>query len=215
MNTLNPKVDEYLKKAKNWQEEMELLRKILLDCGLDEDYKWIKPCYSFNDGNVVIIVPFKEYCALGFFKGSLLNDTEGILVKPGENSQAGRQLRFRSKQEIEESELIIKSYIFEAVEVEKAGLEVALKKTTDFDIPEELQFIMDKLPDFKIAFEALTPGRQRAYILHFSQPKQSATRTSRIENSMERIYSGKGLNDCICGFSHRKPNCDGTHKHYR
>lgn len=212
MNNKNPKVDIFLSKVKKWNEELENLRKIVLDCGLTEELKWKQPCYTFNKSNIVLIHGFKEYCALLFFKGVLLNDTNGILIQQTENVQSGRQIRFTNLKEIVKMESILKNYIYEAVEVEKAGLEVNFKKTTEFKIPEEFQCALDKNPDFKNAFEALTPGRQRAYILHFSAPKQSKTRVSRIEKYTQRIFDGKGLNDCVCGLSKRMPNCDGSHK---
>jgi len=192
---MNPKVDGYLRKAKKWQEELEKLRMIILDCQLTEELKWGKPCYTFQKSNIVIIQGFKEYCALLFFKGALLNDANGILIKPGKNTQAGRQIRFTNVREIVEMETILKAYIYEAIEVEKAGLKVNFKKTTEFIIPEEFQNRLDEIPALKTAFDALTPGRQRAYILYFSAPKQSKTRESRVEKSMQQILNGKGLND--------------------
>ncbi len=195
MNRMNPKVDVYLSKAKKWQEEMEKLRMTILDCQLTEELKWGKPCYTFQKSNIVIIQGFKEYCALLFFKGVLLNDANGILIKPGENTQAGRQIRFVNVREIVEMEPILKAYIYEAIEVEKAGLEVNFKKNTELIIPEEFQNKFDEIPALKTAFDALTPGRQRAYILYFSSPKQSKTRESRVEKCMQQILHGKGLND--------------------
>ncbi len=192
---MNPKVDEYLSKAKKWREEMEQLRTIILDCGLTEELKWGKPCYAFQKSNIVIIQGFKEYCALMFFKGALLNDAKGILIKPGKNTQAGRQIRFTNVREIVEMETILKAYVYEAIEVEKAGLNVNLKKTSEFIIPEEFQNKLDEIPALKTAFDVLTPGRQRAYILYFSAPKQSKTRESRVEKCMQQILNGKGLND--------------------
>jgi uncharacterized protein YdeI (YjbR/CyaY-like superfamily) len=192
---LNPQVDEYLRKAKKWQEESKKLRRIILDCGLTEESKWGKPCYSFQNSNVVIIQGFKEYCALLFCKGVLLKDANRILIQQTENVQAARQIRFTNLREIAEMEPILKAYIHEAIEVEKAGLEVNYKKTSAFTVPEELQNKLDEIPALKKAFEALTPGRQRAYILYFSAPKQTKTRESRIEKSMEQILKGQGLND--------------------
>jgi len=192
---LNPKVDVYLSKVKKWQEELEKLRMIILDCQLAEELKWGVPCYMFQKSNIVLIHVFKEYCALLFFKGALLNDANGILIKLGKNTQAGRQIRFTDVREIVEMELILKAYIYEAIEVEKAGLKVNYKKTTEFIIPEEFQNKLDKISALKTAFEALTPGRQRAYILYFSAPKQSKTRESRVEKCMQKILNGKGLND--------------------
>jgi len=212
---LNPKVDEFLSNVTQWKEEFVKLREIVLDCALTEDFKWMHPCYTYEKKNIVLIHGFKEYCALLFHKGSLLKDPNGILIQQTENVQSARQLRFTNIQEIIELESVIKAYIDEAIEVEKAGLEVQFKKKEDYSIPEELQNKFTEIPDLKTAFEALTPGRQKAYIYHFSQPKQSKTRESRIEKSMERIFKGKGLNDCICGLSQKMPNCDGSHKTIR
>ena len=195
MNRMNPKVDVYLSKAKKWQEEMEKLRMIILDCQLTEELKWGKPCHTFQKSNIIIIIGLKEYCALVFCKGVLLNDANGILIKPGENTQAGRWIKFTSVREIVEMETILKAYIYEAIEVEKAGLKVSFKKTSDFIIPEEFQNKLDEIPALKTAFDALTPGRQRAYILYFSAPKQSKTRESRVEKYRQQILNGMGLND--------------------
>lgn len=181
MNRMNPKVDEFLSKTKKWQAEFKKLRKIILDCQLTEELKWGKPCYTFQKNNIVLIHGFKEYCALLFFKGALLKDAKGILVKQTENTQAARQIRFTNAREIDKMEPILKTYISEAIEVERAGLKVNFKKTTEFIIPEEFQKKLDEVPALKTAFEALTPGRRRAYILHFSQPKQSKTQESRVE----------------------------------
>ncbi|REK65015.1 MAG: hypothetical protein C6P35_11655 [Cohnella sp.] len=192
---MNPKVDEFLSKAKKWKEEFEKLRKIVLDCELTEEFKWMHPCYTFEKKNIVLIHGFKEYCALLFFKGALLHDAHGILIQQTENVQVGRQIRFTNVREIVEMETILKAYIHEAIEVEKAGLKVNFKKNTEFIIPEELQNKFDEIPALKTAFEALTPGRQRAYIFYFSEPKQSKTRESRVEKCIQRILNGKGLND--------------------
>jgi uncharacterized protein YdeI (YjbR/CyaY-like superfamily) len=194
MNRMNHKVDVYLSKAKKWQEEFAKLRMVILDCGLTEELKWGKPCYTFQKSNIVIIQGFKEYCALMFCKGALLNDPNGILKKPGENTQAARQIRFTKVREIVEMEPILKAYIYEAIEVEKAGLKVNFRKNPE-PIPEEFQNKLDEIPALKTAFDALTPGRQRAYILYFSAPKQSKTRESRVEKCMQQILNGKGLND--------------------
>lgn len=194
MNTMNPKVDGFLKKAPKWQEEMAELRRIALACGLTEELKWGKPCYSFEGGNVAIIQGFKESCAFMFFKGALLKDTKGLLERPGENSQAARRLLFTGVAEITKNEAKLKAWIKEAIAAEKAGLEVEFKKSPE-PIPAELQGQFDKKPGLMSAFEALTPGRQRAYILHFSSAKQSATKTSRIEKCIPQILEGKGLND--------------------
>ncbi|MFJ2043142.1 YdeI family protein [Paenibacillus taichungensis] len=194
-NKTNPKVDEYLNKAKKWKEESEKLREIVLSCGLTEDYKWMHPCYTLENKNIVIIHGFKEYCALLFHKGALLKDKQGILIQQTENVQAARQIRFSNLQQIVDMETILKEYILEAIEVEKAGLKVELKKNTEYDVPEEFQTKLDENPALKTAFEALTPGRQRAYLFYFSQPKQSKTRVSRVEKSTQQILDGKGLND--------------------
>src|SRR4030088_2955256 len=194
MNKTNPKVDGYLRKAKKWQKEMEKLRRISLDCELTEEVKWGKPCYTFQKGNIVIIQGFKEFCALLFCKGALLNDPNGILKKPGENTQAARRIPFTNVREIVEMEPILKAYIYEAIEVEKAGLKVNFKKNPE-PIPEEFQNKLAEIPALKTAFDALTPGRQRAYILYFSAPKQSKTRESRVEKCMQQILNGKGLDD--------------------
>ena len=192
---MNPKVDAYISQAEKWPEELEKLRAILLDCGLTEELKWGKPCYAFQTGNIVIMLPLKKHCALLFFKGSLLKNANGILIKAGENSEAGRQMRFTSVGEITKMESILKAYIREAIEVEKAGLTVKVKKVSELKIPEELQNKLDKTPAFKAAFAALTPGRQRGYIFYFSAPKQSKTRESRIEKCRQAILKGKGLYD--------------------
>ncbi|GAB1590524.1 MULTISPECIES: YdeI family protein [Brevibacillus] len=191
----NPKVDEFLGKAKKWKAEYEKLRRIVLDCELTEDFKWMHPCYTFEKKNIVLIHGFKEYCALLFQKGALLKDPNGILIQQTENVQAARQIRFTSVEEIMEMESILKAYIQEAIEVEKAGLEVDFKKHEEYAIPEEFQNKLDEIPALKTAFEALTPGRQRAYLLHFSAPKQAKTRESRVEKCMQQILEGKGLND--------------------
>ena len=193
---MNPKVvDRFLDRAQKWKEEMKLLRKICLDCGLTEDFKWMHPCYTLKGKNVVLIHEFKEYCALLFHKGALLKDTENILVRQTENVQAARQIRFTNIDEIITLESTIKAYIFEAIEVEKAGLEVKMKKVSEFDIPQELQQKFKEAPALKTAFKALTPGRQRGYLLYFSQAKQSKTRVSRIEKYIPKIFDGKGVND--------------------
>lgn len=191
----NSKIDPYFNKLKKWKEEFELLRDIVLDCGLTEDFKWMHPCYTLDNKNIVLIHGFKDYCALLFHKGALLKDPHGILIQQTENVQAARQIRFTGVQQIDEMQLILKSYIDEAIEVEKAGLQVNYKKNTEYIIPEELENKFVEIPDLKTAFEALTPGRQRAYILHFSTPKQSKTRESRVEKYIASILNGKGLDD--------------------
>ena len=192
---MNPKVDFFFDKAKTWQKELEKLRTLPLDCGLTEELKWGVPCYTYQNNNVVLIHAFKEYSAFLFFKGSLLHDANGILIQQTENVQAARQIRFKDMREITELEPVVKAYIYEAIEVEKAGLEVEFKKTDEFKIPEEFQNKLDHTPALKAAFHALTPGRQRAYLLYFAAPKQSKTRVTRIEKCMEQILNGKGLND--------------------
>jgi uncharacterized protein YdeI (YjbR/CyaY-like superfamily) len=192
---MNPKVDFYFTKEKKWQDEIKRLRMIILDCGLTEELKWGCPCYTFQESNIVLIHTFKEYCAFLFMKGVLLNDANRILLQQTENVQAARQIRFTSVQEIVKMEAILKAYIYEAIEVEKAGLKVSLKKATEFAIAEEFQKKLDEIPALKTAFDALTPGRQRAYLLHFSAPKQSKTRESRVEKYMQQILNGKGLDD--------------------
>ncbi len=192
---MNPKVDEFLTKAKKWKEEYETLRKIVLDCELTEDFKWMNPCYTFEKKNIVLMHGFKEYCALLFPKGSLLQDSHGILIQQTENVQGARQIRFTNVQEIAENGAVLKAYIYEAIEVEKAGLKVKVKKPEELIIPEELQYKFDEIPALKTAFTTLTPGRQRAYILHFSAAKQSKTRESRVEKCIPNILNGKGLND--------------------
>jgi uncharacterized protein YdeI (YjbR/CyaY-like superfamily) len=191
---MNPKVDAFFRKAKKWVEESEKLRAILLDCPLTEELKWAQPCYTYQGKNIVLIGAFKEYVSLLFFKGALLSDPKHILVTPGQ-LQSGRQIRFASLREIIKMENVLKTYIYEAIEAEQAGLKVALKKHSDYVIPEELQKKLDETPALKAAFEALTPGRQRWYMFHVGQPKQSKTRESRVEKCMPRILEGKGLND--------------------
>ena len=195
MNSTNPDVDWFFNKAEKWQEEFEKLRMIILDCQLTEELKWGVPCYTFQKSNVVLMHGFKEYCALLFVKGALLNDAEGILITQTENTQAGRQIRFTGIREIVEMEPILKAYIYEAIEVEKAGLKVNFKKSTEFKIPEEFQNKLNEIPALKTAFDGLTPGRQRAYYLYFSAPKQSKTRESRIEKCIPQILNGQGLDD--------------------
>jgi uncharacterized protein YdeI (YjbR/CyaY-like superfamily) len=209
MSKMNPKVDVYFTagcgrcplantpecKVHNWTEELELLREIVLECGLTEELKWGVPCYTFEGNNVVIIGAFKEYCMISFFKGVLLKDASGILSRQGENSQVGRIIKFTDVRQIFEKETILKSYVREAARIEKAGLKVEYKEVSEYAIPTELQNKLDANEAFKNAFNSLTPGRQKGYILHFSQPKQSKTRESRIEKCMPRIFLGKGLND--------------------
>lgn len=178
-----------------WQDEMTFLRKIILDCGLVEDFKWKHPCYTLNKNNIVLIHGFKEYCAVLYHKGALLKDSKNLLIQQTENVQVARQMRFTDLNEIRELESTIKTYIFEAIEVEKAGLQVAMKKTSDFNMPEELQLVFEKQPTLKTAFEELTPGRQRGYLLYFSKAKKTETRRSRIEKNIPKILKGNGLQD--------------------
>jgi uncharacterized protein YdeI (YjbR/CyaY-like superfamily) len=218
---MNSKVDLYFNKAKKWQEELEKLRMIVLECGLIEELKWGVPCYTLFNGsssktaqksNIVLIHDFKDYCAILFVKGALLHDEEGILIQQTENVQSGRQIRFTNVKDIAKMESVLKAYIYEAIEVEKAGLKVEFKKATEFTMPDEFKAKLNELPALKKAFNALTPGRQKGYMLHFSAPKQSKTRESRVESCIQKILSGKGFNDCTCGLSKRMPNCDGSHK---
>ena len=211
----NPIVDNYLKKAKNWKLEMEALRAILLSAPLEEEFKWGKPCYAYQEKNLFIIQAFKDNCALLFFKGALLKDEKKLLVKPGENSQAGRMLRFKDVQEIIKIKSILKSYIKEAIDAEKNGLKVEVKNEIQLELPEELVAKFKKNGAFKKAFNQLTPGRQRAYLLFFTAAKQAETRVTRIEKYTQQILCGKGINDCTCGLSKRMPNCDGSHKQLR
>ncbi|MCX6050727.1 MAG: YdeI family protein [Chloroflexi bacterium] len=192
---MNPKVNFFFNKAEKWQAEFEKLRVIILDCGLTEELKWGVPCYTFQNSNIVLIHGFKEYCALLFHKGALLKDPNGMLIQQTQNVQSARQIRFTSVQEIVEMEAILKAYIFEAVEVEKSGLQVDFKKTTEFNMPEEFINKLEEVPGLQDAFEALTPGRQRGYLLHFSAPKQAKTREARIEKCIQQILNGKGLDD--------------------
>jgi len=192
---MNPKVDQYITKTKSWQKETETLRMILLSCGLTEDIKWGKPCYSINGTNLFVIQGFKEYFALLFFKGILLKDPDNILVKTGENTRVGRQARFKNVQEIIELEPILKKYIHQAIELEKAGIKVDPKQDAELIFPEEFQARLDEDPNLQTAFSKLTPGRQKQYNMHFSAPKQSQTRQSRVEKAIPQIFNGKGLND--------------------
>jgi len=195
MNRMNPKVDFFFEKESAWQKEYEKLRTIVLDCGLDEELKWGQPCYTFEGKNIVLIHGFKEYCALLFMKGALLDDPNGILIQQTENVQSARQIRFTGVKEIVKLAPATKSYIYQAIEVERAGLKVKLKQPAEFTMAEEFVQKLKKSAALKKAFEALTPGRQRAYLLHFSTPKQSKTREARIEKAIPQIMNGKGLND--------------------
>lgn len=209
---MSEEVNKYLNGLKKWKTELTKLREIISECGLKEEFKWMHPCYTDNGKNIVLIHEFKDYCAILFHKGVLLKDPENILVQQTENVQSARQIRFTDLPEIEELKPTIKAYIEEAIEIEKSGKKIEKKKTSDFNIPKELEQKFVENPDFKKAFKKLTAGRQRGYLLHFDKPKQSKTKTSRIEKNMERIMDGYGLNDCVCGLSNRMPNCDGSHK---
>jgi uncharacterized protein YdeI (YjbR/CyaY-like superfamily) len=206
----DPNVDEYMQSADMWRAEMAYLRIILLDCLLTETYKWASPVYMFGGKNLIGIGPLKEHCALNLFNGALLADTENLLIKPGENTQMGRWMKFESLAEIQQKEATIRAYVFEAMEVEKLGLK--LEKPKSLPWPEELTEKLTSNPALKTAFESLTPGRQRAYVMHFSEAKQSETRTLRIEKNEKYILKGFGFHDCICGLTKKKPSCDGSHK---
>ncbi|MFA6276338.1 MAG: DUF1801 domain-containing protein [Pedobacter sp.] len=192
---MNPKVDFYFNKAMKWQEELLQLRTIALDCGLTEELKWGVPCYIFQNSNIVLIHDFKEYCAYLFFKGVLLQDPNEILIQQTKNVQVARQIRFTNVREIIDMKATLKAYIFEAIEIEKAGIKAKFKKTTEFPVAKEFQHKLDEIPALKTAFHALTPGRQRAYLLYFSAPKQAKTRETRVEKCIPHIFEGKGLND--------------------
>ena len=206
---MNPQIDEYLAngcgscplggtpqcKVHNWEPELEKLREILLECGLTEELKWKIPCYTFQHHNILVMAAFNDYCSISFFKGSLLQDPHNLLVRPGENSQAARLFKFTDVKDVIKLEPVIKEYIFEAIEVEKAGLKVDFKQKDELKLPDELLVKMDQMPDLKMAFESLTPGRQRGYVLFFTAPKQSKTRTTRIEKCIPDILVGKGLYD--------------------
>ncbi|MFA6260957.1 MAG: DUF1801 domain-containing protein [Bacteroidia bacterium] len=192
---MNPKVDFFFRKAKKWQTELEHLRIIALDSGLTEELKWGVPCYTFQGNNVVLIHAFKDYCALLFFKGVLMKDKHGLLIQQTKHVQAARQIRFTGVKEILNLQPRVRAYIKEAIELEKSGVKVEFKKTTEFEMPEEFKIMLKEFPALKVAFEALTPGRQRAYLLFFAAPKQSKTRESRIEKNIQRILDGIGLDD--------------------
>lgn len=211
---MNPKVSDLLNSATRWKEVMTLLRSILLDCGLEEEYKWRQPCYLHGGKNILLIGNFKNYCTLSFFKGVLLQDTNKMLEAPGENSQSVRMMKFTDLSQIESNRDTIKAYIYEAIEIEKSGLKVDTSQKKEQDIPAELEEQFIAKPHFRVAFDSLTPGRQRAYLMFFNQAKQSKTKVDRINKYEKRIMMGKGMNDCICGHSKRMPNCDGSHKHF-
>ena len=212
---MNPVADKYFLDASQWQEELKQLRKIALGTQLTETIKWGVPCYVFGESNIILLGSFKAFCSISFLKGSLMQDPDGILLKPGENSQVARMLKFTDLDQIRQLEPVIKAYIVEAIEIEKAGLKPVLEKSADLEFPEELLQILDKDAAFKAAFTSLTPGRQRGYNLFFTAPKQSATRITRIEKYRQQILDGKGINDCTCGLSKKMPSCDGSHKALR
>ena len=209
---MNPKVDAFLLNAKKWREELTILRSIVMDSGLGEELKWGAPCYVHEQANVIIIQGFTDYFALMFFKGTLMEDPQDLLRKPGENTQSGRQIRLTSMEEMLDLEEVLRAYIQNAVAVEKAGLKVVEKKTEEYPVPSELEETFAANSDLQHAFYGLTPGRQRAYLSHFAEAKQSATRKARIEKYAPRILKGKGILDCWCGLSKRMPTCDGSHK---
>jgi uncharacterized protein YdeI (YjbR/CyaY-like superfamily) len=195
INRMNPKVDAFFDKPGKWQEAYGKLRAIILDCSLTEEYKWMHPCYTLDGKNIVLIHGFKEYCAILFFKGVLIKDPLGILIQQTENVQSGRQVRFTSTDQIDEMGPVLKRYVLEAIEVEKSGEQVPMKETSEYAVPGEFQKALDSNPTLKSAFEALTPGRQRAYLYYFAQPKQAKTREARVEKYIPHILKGKGLND--------------------
>ena len=211
MNNKNKTVEEYISNSDKWRLEMEIIRSFLLECGLNEGLKWGVPCYMYNISNLVLLGSFKEFLSLSFFKGALLQDPENILHKPGENSQSVRMFKFTHSSEIIQQEKTIKAYIFEAIEIEKAGIKVDINKSTVLNFPDELLVKFDQDNRFKKSFFALTPGRQRGYNLFFSSSKQAKTREARIEKYKDRILNGLGINDCVCGLSKRMPQCDGSH----
>ena len=208
---MHPEVDLYIARSKQWQVEIQILRIILLSCKLEETIKWGQPCYTINDKNIVIITPFKAHCDLVFFNGAVLKDEKQLLVAAGKHTQGSRQIRFTNSKDIESSKSVIRKYVNEAIDNEKKGVKLIQTEKNKIEV-EELQSIFIKDPPFKKAFTALTPGRQRAYLIHFSGAKQSETRINRINNYRKRILSGIGINDCTCGLSKRMPTCDGSHK---
>lgn len=206
-------VSEFISKQEKWSHELQLLREIVLSCGLEETFKWRAPCYTIKGKNVVILGAFKDFCCLSFFKGVLLKDSEGILKQQGENTQSGRIVPFTDTAEIHRLKPVIKAYVFEAIEVEKSGQKVEFNTPDELELPDELEVAFQQDAEFQNAFQSLTPGRQKGYMLFFSGAKQSATRTSRIEKYRSRIFDGKGLHDCVCGHSKKMPSCDGSHKY--
>jgi len=209
---MNSAVDAFITKTKKWPKELMALRAILLQCKLTEELKWGAPCYTLEKNNIVILHAFKEYCAIGFFKGALLKDPSGLLVKAGENSQLGRQFRFTGTEEINAQSKQIKAFIKEAIEIEQSGVKPPPQPSAEIAIPDELKAAFKDNAALKAAFQKLTPGRQRAYLIFFTAPKQSATRATRIAKYVNQIICGKGINDCTCGLSKKMPGCDGSHK---
>ncbi|PQO41058.1 DUF1801 domain-containing protein [Blastopirellula marina] len=212
MGEKNPQVDQFFSGVKQWKKELTRLREIVLETKLTEELKWRAPCYTDLGKNIVILGGFKAFCSLNFFKGALLKDPQGVLVRQGENTRSARIMRFTSEEEIVTLKATIKAYIREAINVEKSGEKVALDQDSEIETPDEFQKRLDDDSALRAAFEALTPGRQRAYLLHFSGAKQSKSRESRIDKCLSRIFDGKGLHDCTCGLSNRLPTCDGSHK---
>lgn len=209
---MNINVDNYIINSLKWQNELTELRKIVLSCGLIEEYKWRQPCYTFNGKIILAIAEFKNYCVLSFFKGVLLSDTKNILDKPGENSRTFRVKKFTNVEDIIKVESILREYIFEAVEIERSGVKIDRSDEAEPEMPNELKTRFKELPEFEDAFLKLSPGRQRAYLLFFNGAKQSKTKEARIDKYLQRILNGKGMNDCVCGLSHRMPSCDGSHR---
>lgn len=208
---MNPKVDDFISNSKQWKEEYILLRKILLECGVNEELKWGQPCYMYQKTNIILLGGFKDSCIISFLKGALMSDSESVLTSAGENTRSARIIRFTNTQDIIKMTPTLKAYVFEAVEVEKAGLKVE-KKAEELILIEELEEKLNADPELKMAFNKLTPGRKRGYNIFISAAKQSKTRVARVEQYRERILNGKGINDCVCGKSKRMPNCDGSHK---
>lgn len=211
---MSKEIDEFIESANRWKAELKYLRSIALECGLSEAFKWRQPCYTHNNKNILIISSFKKHAFISFLKGALLSDPNSVLIAPGENSNSVRLLPFSDVSEIKSLEKTIKAYIFEALEVENLGLKIKKVAVSEFEIPDELDAKFNQYSEFKKAFEALTPGRQKGYLLHFSSAKKSTTRIARIEKYKSRIMAGYGINDCVCGHSKRMPNCDGAHKQY-
>lgn len=209
---MNMTVKAYFESLDHWKEELLFAREIILTCDVDEEFKWKHPCYTNGGKNIVLLQEFKDYCAILFPKGSLLKDPDEVLVSLNSNSQSNRQIRLQNIKDLQKLEQTIKKYVLEAISVEKSGLKVKTKETKDYPVPDELLKAFEESNDFEEAFHNLTPGRQRGYLLNFSEPKQAKTRTARIEQSRERIMLGKGLTDCICGHSKHMPRCDGSHK---